>query len=266
MDHGDPDVAAVVEQLAAEGLGEALDRVLGPAVRGLEGDGAVAEGGADLDDHAPVAGPHAGQRGERAVDLAQVGHAGDPGELGGRRLRDGGEDSRHGRVDPHVDGPQLVLRPLGGAVDGIGVGHVEREDEGPPPRRLHLLRRRLQPVASPGEEGDVGPPLGEGPHAGPTDARAGAGDDDHFGPPRPLHRRAPAIRTEKGCGGRSMGRFSWCFRSPSLYPAAAGATLAFPAPPLRCRRRPWPPARPGGPRAGGGPGRGRRGRGPEPTP
>ena len=181
--HRDPHLAAVVQQLAPQGLGEALDRVLGRAVGRLQGDRPVGEGGADLDDHAPVAGLHPGQGRQDAVDLAQVGHARHPGELGGRRLRHRGQHRGHGRVDPHVDGAQLVLRGLGGAVDGLGVGDVEGEDQGPPAGRLHLLGRRFEALDATGDEGDIGPPLGEGPHAGPPHPGAGPGDDDD---PRPF--------------------------------------------------------------------------------
>ncbi len=50
LDHGEPDPAAVVDQLASERVTEALDGVLGGAVGRLERDAAVGQRRADLDD------------------------------------------------------------------------------------------------------------------------------------------------------------------------------------------------------------------------
>ena len=71
----------LVQQLAAQRLVEPLDGVLGAAVRGLQRDAAVGQRRADLHDRAAVARPHPPQRGHRAVDVAEVGHLGDPLEL-----------------------------------------------------------------------------------------------------------------------------------------------------------------------------------------
>jgi hypothetical protein len=72
MHRADPDAAAGVVQVGAERVVEALDGVLGGAVGGLQRDPAVGQRRADLDDGAAVAGPHAGQRGQGAVHVAEV--------------------------------------------------------------------------------------------------------------------------------------------------------------------------------------------------
>jgi hypothetical protein len=79
----DAHVAALVQELAAQRLGEALDRVLGGAVRRLQRDRAVGERRPDLDDHAAVARAHPPQRRERSVHVAEIGDLGHPADFVG---------------------------------------------------------------------------------------------------------------------------------------------------------------------------------------
>ena len=113
--HRHVDSAAVVEQLGPQRLGEALERVLGGAVRGLQRDAAVRERRADLDDRAAVARPHPPQRGQRPVDGPQVGDGGGARVLVRVELPRPGVDGGHRVVHPDVDGAELLppsaLRP-----------------------------------------------------------------------------------------------------------------------------------------------------------
>src|SRR5205807_10392669 len=66
LHHGHTHMTAVMQQLASQGLGESLDRVLRAAVGGLQGDAAVRERGPDLHDRAAIAREHAFERRQRA--------------------------------------------------------------------------------------------------------------------------------------------------------------------------------------------------------
>jgi len=92
-----------MQKLAAQRFGESLNRVLGTAVRGLQGNAAVGERRADLDDRPAVPREHAAQGRQSAMHVSQVSHFGDPAELGGRRFLDGRKDGHHSVVDPNVD-------------------------------------------------------------------------------------------------------------------------------------------------------------------
>ena len=60
--------ASLVEELRAQGVGEAPHRELRAAVGGLQRDRAVGQGRADLDDRAAVARSHASERGHRPAN------------------------------------------------------------------------------------------------------------------------------------------------------------------------------------------------------
>ena len=104
-------LAALVQQLGAQRLVEALDGVLGAAVRPLQRDAAVGQGRADLDDRAAVARQHPAQGRPGAVDEAEVGHLGDPLELLGLDVDEPGEHRGEGDVDPDVDRRRARPRP-----------------------------------------------------------------------------------------------------------------------------------------------------------
>jgi hypothetical protein len=93
--HRDPHCAALVPQLGDRALGEADDRVLGAAVRRLQGNAPIGQGRPDLDDHAGIARLHVPQRGPGAVDLAEVGGAGGPLEPLRRHLGERREEAAH---------------------------------------------------------------------------------------------------------------------------------------------------------------------------
>src|SRR5215217_1158876 len=70
--HGKPDVATVVDQLAPQRLGEALDRVLGAAVGRLQRYRPVGECRSYLDDMALIPGEHPLQGSQGAIDGTEI--------------------------------------------------------------------------------------------------------------------------------------------------------------------------------------------------
>ena len=171
VDHGDAHAAPIVEQLRPQRFREALDRVLGGAVGGLQRDGPVRQPGAHLDDGARVARQHVLERGQRAVDVAEIGDFGDPAVLLGTHLLDRRKDADHGVVDPHVDGTQLALDPLGRCLDGRGIGDVRRERERPSSGVPDLALRRREPVRAAGDQPHDRSARAECPGDGPSQSR-----------------------------------------------------------------------------------------------
>ncbi len=170
------------EKLAAERLVEALDGVLGPAVGALERDTAVGDGRADLDDHTGVAGQHPGQGGPGGEDVAEVADLGDPPELLGGDLGEGGEDGGEGGVDPDVDRAECLLGQPGGRLHGLRVGDVRLDGDdlggaGEP----GLAFCGVQSGPTPGDQREAVPAGGEGRDAGAADAGTRPGDHDGAG-------------------------------------------------------------------------------------
>ena len=174
MDHRQLDVAAVVDQLTAQRIGEAPDARLGAAVRGLQRDAPIRQRRAHLDNVPAVARQHAPQRGHGPIHLAEVRHLGHATELLGRDLLERREDRRHGVVDPDIDRAELFLDPVRGGLDLVGVGHVRGQHQGLAPGRFDILAGSLQavlPGAAACDQPDVRTVLcellgGGAPHAG----------------------------------------------------------------------------------------------------
>ena len=142
LDHRHLDRALLVQQLAAQRLVEALDRVLGAAVRRLQRDPAVGQRRPDLDDRAAVAGAHPLQHGHRGVDVAQVADLGGPPVLLRRDVVEPCEDRRERDVDPDVDRPSSSSIRSAAASTWSGVGHVGTTNDVP-------CRRAAPPPARP---------------------------------------------------------------------------------------------------------------------
>lgn len=180
LHHRHPHAALVVEQFAAQRLVEALDGVLGRAVRGLQRDAPVGECGADLDDGPAAPGLHAVERGEGAVHEAEVGHLGGPAELLRAHLAYGGEHGGEGHVHPHGDRAQLLFDPVGCGLDGVVVADVDGQRQGGAARLPHVVGGARQSFLTPGQERDTGAARAERAGRRPADASAGAGDHDHL--------------------------------------------------------------------------------------
>ena len=117
LDHRDVDAAALVKQLGAERLEEALDCVLCAAVGRLQRNPAVGKCGADEDDRAAIPRAHPTDGGHRAPNRAEIGHLGRTPVLVRLDFVQRREDRRHRIVDPDVDRPELGLGTVGSRVD-----------------------------------------------------------------------------------------------------------------------------------------------------
>jgi hypothetical protein len=106
---------------------------------------------ADLDQVAGVALGHPAQRSARPIDRTEEGDLHPPPVLLGGDLDERGEHGCHGVVDPHVDGPQFPLHPLGGRLHLGIVGHVHLHHQRLPAAGADLLRGRLEAVAVAGQ-------------------------------------------------------------------------------------------------------------------
>jgi len=180
LHHGDVDVRLVVHKLAAQRLGESVDRVLASAVSGLQRDAARPERRAHLHDDAAVARPHPGQGHHGAVHEPEVGDLGHPPELLGRGLREGGEHGGERHVDPHVDRAQGLFDLLGGGFDLGEVRHVRRDGKGRPSCPLHVTHGAVQAGLTARDQPDLGPALGEHACHRPPDAGARSSDGNRL--------------------------------------------------------------------------------------
>jgi len=238
-------VGLVVQQLAAQRLVEALDRVLGPAVRGLQGDATVGQRGPHLHDGPGVAGGHPLQGGHGGVDEAEVVDLGDPLVLLRSDLLERGEHGGERHVHPHVDGAELVLDALGCGLDLAGVGDVGGHHQGPAATGLDVARRSGQAGLTAGEQRNRGAAGAERGGGGPADAPTGSGDDDDLSVRGCTHRclllrrwdREGLLRwgheADGGVGTRAPVRCRRRWRST----AGPRATPPCPCPRGRCRGR-----------------------------
>ena len=159
-----------MEELRAHRLGEALDRVLGAAVGSLQGDAAICERRAHLDDNAPALGLHPPKRRHGAPYDSQVGDGGSPGEFLRLDLRERGKDRGHRVVDPDVDRAQLRLHRAGGRLDLLVVRHVGRYHERLPAGPFHVARGALERIRAARDQRNSIAATGEGFRGRPAEA------------------------------------------------------------------------------------------------
>ena len=181
LDHRDGHLRLVVQQLAAHGVDEALDRVLGPAIGRLQRDSAVGERRSDQHDRAFVARKHALQRRPRAVDLAEIGDLSDPLIFFRRHIHEAGEDAGEGVVDPYVDGAEFAFDLVGCGLDRLPVGNVGGDRERFAAKRLDVALGCFEAVGAPREHSDIAPVPRELARRCPADAGGASGDDHGFG-------------------------------------------------------------------------------------
>ena len=172
--------------------------MLRAAVGGLQGDAAVRERGAHLNDRAAVARQHAFECRQRPVDDAEIGHLRHPFDFVRLQLLDRGEDRHHRVVDPDIDRTELTLHPVRRRLDLLGTGHIGRQHQRASPLRFHLASCALETVDTACEQADVSPLPRECPNRGATDARRRSGDHDHL-----FHR----VRSGEVCDAMTTG--SW---------------------------------------------------------
>jgi len=109
---------------------ESFDTMFGSAVGALKRDAAIGQRRAHEDDGTAVPRQHTAECRHGTVDLAQIGDFGHALEFLGGDLLDGGEDTDHGIVDPHVDGAEYIFRLFGRCLDLSGIRHVRGYDQG----------------------------------------------------------------------------------------------------------------------------------------
>ncbi len=124
LNHGRADARAAVTQLAAQRLLEPLDRVLGAAVRRLEGNPAVRQRRAHLDDRPAIARQHPLERGLGSPHRPQIGHPRGSLVFLGCDVVEEREHGRHRVVHPDVDRAEMIFDRRGGSPDSLEVAHV----------------------------------------------------------------------------------------------------------------------------------------------
>ena len=196
LDHGQPDSAAVVQELAAQRIGEAADRELGAAIGGLQRDGAVGQGGTDLNDRTGIAGAHVAQGRHRPVHVAEIGHLGHSAELVGRDGLKRAEHRRHGVVDPDVDAAKVPDDPVSSREHRLRIGDIGGTEQRFTPGGLDLAPGTLETFVAAGDQPDTVSLPGKSHRGRPAHASTGACDDDNPRP-RALHGHAPSGTTCK---------------------------------------------------------------------
>ena len=132
-----------------------------------------------MDDHAAVARQHEAQRGEHAVDVAEVGDLGRASDLRGVGIPDGREDGCHRIVDPDVDGAELPLDLVRRGVYLSRIGDVHTDRQGSATAgTANIGNGGLQTRSGTSDQGDVVAALRECDGRGSADAKRGSGHDD----------------------------------------------------------------------------------------
>jgi len=175
LDHRQTDVAALVHELTAQAVGEGSDRELRRAVRRLQGDRPMGQRRADLHDRPAIALAHAAQRGQRAVNGAEIVDLHDPPVVLRRDLPREGQDGGHRVVDPGRRSRRARLRSAAPPTPRPrrrsrrrrwpGADHRPAEPRRPSPTACRPSREQSDPFAA----------AAEGECARTPDARGGAG-------------------------------------------------------------------------------------------
>ena len=118
-----------MQQFAPQSFMEALDGVLGTAVRGLERNAAIGQRRADVDDRARVAGHHSAKGGHRPVHITQIVHVSDPFVFGCIDVGELGEHRGERHVHPDFDRSERLLGTSRGGLDLIGIGDVGAQNQ-----------------------------------------------------------------------------------------------------------------------------------------
>ena len=152
LDHRQPHLAVIGQQLDPNGIDEALNRMLGCAIGRLQRDPAIGERRSDEHDRARSLRNHVLQCSPRSVHLAHEGHVHHPAELLQAHVEKAREDAGEGIVHPDVDPSELLYRSVGGAAHRFGVGNVGRNDERLPAKLLDLACGGFEPFLAAGKK------------------------------------------------------------------------------------------------------------------
>ena len=128
---------------------------------------------------AAIARLHSFERGEGAVDVAEIADFGHAFEFVRRGVFDESEDAGHGNVDPNVDRPQLAFDAFGRGFHGFGIGDVALQDDGFAPARFDIALGACQGFTTTREKADVSAfCFRKHTRRGAAHARGGSGDHD----------------------------------------------------------------------------------------
>ena len=166
-------------QLAAQGVGQADDRVLGRRVNGRVRIGSESDDRGDVDDDSAAGGEHAGQGRLGGPDQPDQVGVDQRADLVLRHLVQPALPAQAGVVDQDVD---PVVVPQGAGDEGAGVGaapHVcppEHDRRGA--RLAAALGDVLEPVQAAGADRQASVPAGEGEGGRRADPAGGAGHEN----------------------------------------------------------------------------------------
>src|SRR5687767_11068675 len=144
-----------MQQLAAQRIVETLYRMLRSAVSRLQWDAAVGESGTYLNYDTAVSREHSLERGQCAVNIAEVGYLRDALIICRRHFPYGRENRNHCVVDPYVDWPKLAFNCLGRLIDFVRIGYVQRQNKRASAERFNLTSCGFKSVSSASEESDM---------------------------------------------------------------------------------------------------------------
>src|SRR5687767_11603815 len=129
--------------------------MLGSTVSRLQRDAAVGESRTDLNNDTAVSWEHPLERGECAVNKAEIGDVRDPLIICRRHFLDGRENRNHCVVDPYVDWTKLAFNCLGRLIDFVRIGYVQRQNKRASAERFNLTSCGFKSVSSASEESDM---------------------------------------------------------------------------------------------------------------
>src|SRR5687767_7006331 len=144
-----------MQQLAAQRIVETLYRMLRSAVSRLQWDAAVGESGTYLNYDTAVSREHSLERGECAVNIAEVGYVRDALIICRRHFPDRRKNRNHCVVDPYVDWPKLAFNCLGRSIDFVRVGYVHCQNQRASAEIFHLTSCGFKSVSSASKECDM---------------------------------------------------------------------------------------------------------------
>ena len=126
LHHRQSNPALVVNEFAAQRIGEARDCVFGSTVSGLQWDTAISQRRPNLNNRAVIARQHPLQRSQGAVNHAKIRHLSDTLVFFRLHFFDRRENRCHGIIDPYVNGSELSFYRGGGLLDLSRIRHVRR--------------------------------------------------------------------------------------------------------------------------------------------
>ncbi len=180
MDHRQPNTALIMNQLAAQRIREADDRMLGRAIGGLQRNTAIREGRSYLHDGSAIARQHSPQCRERPVHHAQVGDFCDSLVFFCRHFPDRGKDGSHRIINPDVDGAKTFLDMSSCLLNCPAIGNVRGNDSGFSTRTLNFPLGGIESIDSASQKSNLGAVTAKLPRDCAAETSRGAGYNYRF--------------------------------------------------------------------------------------